>query len=121
MKYSSLPISFLVATGIVVASASAFSQSAEKGQASFVKNGCWQCHGFVGQGGAAGPKLAPDPKPLEFMAVFVRHSNGPMPPYTEQILSKDDLADIHAYLKALPRGPDFKSIPLLNSIEPKKP
>ena len=120
MKCATLAASFLVATGLAVVCVSAFSQSAEKGRASFIENGCWQCHGFVGQGGAAGPKLAPDPKPLEFMAVFVRHSNGPMPPYTEQVLSKDDLANIHAYLKALPRGPDYQSIPVLNSMEPRK-
>lgn len=114
MKRSSLSIQLLIAAGLAVACAPSFAQSAEKGQASYVKNGCWQCHGFVGQGGIAGPKLAPDPKPLEFMASFVRHTSGPMPPYTEQVLSKDELADIHAYLKAVPKGPDYKSIPLLN-------
>ncbi len=118
MKCTLRPASLVVAAGLVIASLPVFSQSAEKGQASFVRNGCWQCHGFVGQGGAAGPKLAPDPKPLEFMAVFVRHSNGPMPPYTEQVLSKDDLADIHAYLKSVPPGPDYKTIPLLNPPRP---
>jgi ubiquinol-cytochrome c reductase cytochrome c subunit len=88
--------------------------SAEKGKTAFLINGCWQCHGFVGQGGVAGPKLAPEPKPLEFIAVFVRHSNGPMPPYSEKILSKQDLEDIHAYLMSIPKGPDYKSIKLLN-------
>ena len=92
----------------------AFAQSADKGKTAYVKNGCWQCHGFVGQGGAAGPKLAPDPKPLEFYNVFVRNSNGPMPPYTKSILSDADLTDIYAYLNSIPKGPDYKSIPALN-------
>jgi ubiquinol-cytochrome c reductase cytochrome c subunit len=87
--------------------------SAEKGKAAFVKNGCWQCHGFVGQGAASGPKLAPDPKPLEFISVFIRNTNGPMPPYSEKILSKQDLDDIYAYLQSIPKGPDYKSIPQL--------
>jgi ubiquinol-cytochrome c reductase cytochrome c subunit len=87
--------------------------SAEKGKAAFVKNGCWQCHGFAGQGSINGLKLAPEPKPLEFYAVFVRHSNGPMPPYSEKILSKQDLEDIHAYLQSIPKGADYKSIPQL--------
>jgi len=47
--------------------------------------------------------------------VFVRYSNGPMPPYTEKVLSNEDLANIYAYLKSIPKGPDYKSIPLLNN------
>jgi ubiquinol-cytochrome c reductase cytochrome c subunit len=88
--------------------------AAEKGKAAFVQNGCWQCHGFLGQGGVAGAKLAPEPKPLEYYNVFVRYSNGPMPPYSEKVLSKQDLSDIHAYLKSIPKGLDYKSIPLLS-------
>jgi mono/diheme cytochrome c family protein len=99
---------------VFISPAGALAASPEKGKTSYVKNGCWECHGFAGQGGAAGPKIAPDPKPLEFMQEFVRHSNGPMPPYTETILSNDDLADIHAYLKSIPKAADYKSIPLLN-------
>ncbi|MCX7152606.1 MAG: cytochrome c [Proteobacteria bacterium] len=87
---------------------------ATRGKAAYTKHGCWACHGFVGQGGAAGPKLAPDPKPYEVLAVFIRHSAGPMPPYTETILSNADLGDIYAYLKSIPKGADYKSIPQLN-------
>ena len=87
--------------------------SAENGKAAFIRNGCWQCHGFVGQGGVTGPALAPNPKPLSFITVFVRNTNGAMPPYQKAILSEADLADIHAYLAAMPKGPDYKGIPLL--------
>lgn len=88
--------------------------SADKGKQAYVKNGCWGCHGFVGQGGIAGPKLAPETKPIEYFQAFVRYTNGPMPPYTEKILSNQDLTDIHAYLKSIPKGPDYKTLPLLN-------
>ena len=88
--------------------------SAEKGKLAYVKLGCWQCHGFVGQGGVAGPKLAPNPMPLPALSVFLRHTNGPMPPYQEAVLSNEDIADIHAYLQSLPKPADYKSIPLLN-------
>jgi mono/diheme cytochrome c family protein len=37
-----------------------------------------------------------------------------MPPYPEKMLSKEDVADIHAYLKSVPKAPDYKTIPLLN-------
>ena len=87
---------------------------AEKGKASFIKNGCWQCHGFAGQGGVTGPALAPSPKPLSFISVFIRNTNGAMPPYQKAILSEADLADIYAYLQSIPQGKDYKSISLLN-------
>ena len=88
--------------------------STENGKEAYFKNGCWACHGFVGQGGVAGPKLAPEPKPFEYIQAFVRHTKGTMPPYSEKILSNQELADIHAYLRSIPKGPDYKSIPLLN-------
>ena len=112
MKHSSFVVAATAAACAALLAAPAFAQSVgqsaaqsvaqsvEKGKASFVSNGCWQCHGFAGQGGIAGPALAPDPKPVEFLTAFVRNSNGPMPPYSEKILSRADLADIHAYLKS---------------------
>jgi ubiquinol-cytochrome c reductase cytochrome c subunit len=88
--------------------------NADKGKDVYVQHGCWQCHGYAGQGGVTGPKLAPNPMPLAAMNVFVRNSNRAMPPYQKEILSDSDLADIHAYLQAIPAGKDYKSIPLLN-------
>jgi len=88
--------------------------SAEKGKTAYVKHGCWQCHGFMGQGGVTGPKLAPNPMPPEALSAFVRNTNGAMPPYQKAILPEEDLADIHAYLQSLPKAPDYKSIRLLN-------
>jgi len=103
-----------LAAVLVVSQGAALAASAEQGKVAYVKNGCWQCHGFVGQGGAAGPKLAPNPMPLEALSAFVRFTNGPMPPYPEAILSNADLADIHAYLQSLPKPADYRNIPLLN-------
>ena len=103
-----------IVAGIVFGQGAALAASAEKGKTLLVKNGCWQCHGTLGQGGVAGPKLAPDPMPLEAMTNFIRNSNRAMPPYREAILSNEDLTDIHAYLSSVPPAADPKSIPLLN-------
>jgi ubiquinol-cytochrome c reductase cytochrome c subunit len=100
--------------GVLMVPAAQAAGSAEKGKTAFVQHGCWQCHGYVGQGGVTGPKLAPNPMPLEAMSVFVRNTRGGMPPYQKAILSDADLADIHAYLSSLPKAPDYKSIQLLN-------
>jgi ubiquinol-cytochrome c reductase cytochrome c subunit len=104
----------LFAAVLVASQAAMAAGSAEKGKAAYVKHGCWQCHGFAAQGGITGPKLAPDPKPLEVLATYVRASVGAMPPYQKAILPDEDLADIHAWLQSLPKARDAKSIPLLN-------
>jgi hypothetical protein len=69
----------------------ALAASAEHGKTAFIQNGCWQCHGMVGQGS----------------------TNRAMPPFSEKILSDGDLADIYAYLQSIPPPPDVASIPLL--------
>jgi mono/diheme cytochrome c family protein len=92
----------------------ALAASAEKGKEAFVQHGCWQCHGYQGQGGIAGLKLAPNPLPFEALSAFVRASNRFMPPYSEAVLSNEDLADIYAYLQSVPKPKDAKDIPLLN-------
>ena len=102
------------AAGLVL-SHSAVAADAGKGQQAFMKYGCWQCHGTMGQGGTNGPKLAPDPIALEAMSAFIRSSNRQMPPYREQVLPNEDLADIHAYLSSIPKPPDYKTIPILNN------
>jgi ubiquinol-cytochrome c reductase cytochrome c subunit len=101
-------------TLIGLVAAPALAADAAKGKSAFMKNGCWQCHGELGQGGAAGKTLAPKPMPFEAFNVFVRNSNGQMPPYPKEILSDADLADIHAYLQSIPAARDYKSIPLLS-------
>jgi ubiquinol-cytochrome c reductase cytochrome c subunit len=85
----------------------------KEGEEAYMKNGCWQCHGTLGQGGIAGLKLAPNPKPLAYFNAFIRNTVGPMPPYSEKILSGEDLAKIHAYLESIPASPDPKTLPLL--------
>jgi mono/diheme cytochrome c family protein len=102
------------AASLLFGQAAAVAASADKGKQAFFQHGCWQCHGYQGQGGVTGPKLAPDPSPFETLSTFVRTTNREMPPFREEILSNDDLADIYAYLQSIPKGPDAKSIPLLN-------
>src|SRR5713226_6002509 len=88
-----------------------------KGKASFERTGCWQCHGRQGQGGREGPRIAsPVPMAWPVLSAFVRTTRGNMPPYTENVLSNQELADIYAYMRSIPPAPDFKTIPLLNGM-----
>jgi len=103
-----------LAASLLMGQASALAAaSAENGKVAFLKHGCWQCHGYQAQGGV-GPRLAPDPIPFDTLSTFVRTTNRAMPPFREEILSNEDLADIYAYLQSIPKGLDAKSIPLLN-------
>src|SRR6266851_1600675 len=86
---------------------------ADKGKTLFVKNGCYQCHNYEGQGGAAGARLAPNPLPFRGFLAYVRAPRGEMPPYTVKVMSDQDLADVHAFLRSRPRPPALTSLPLL--------
>ncbi|HEY5898135.1 MAG TPA: cytochrome c [Burkholderiales bacterium] len=105
---------FSLFTILLVALPAFAAGDAQKGKDAYVKHGCYQCHGFVGQGGMSGTRLAPKPMAWEAFTVFVRNTNGGMPPYQKEILPEADLADIHAYLASIPAPKDYKSIPLLN-------
>jgi len=106
-------VSGLAALAVVLGQASALAASADKGKSEFLRHGCWQCHGYQGQGGV-GPKLAPNPIPFDTLSNFVRTTSRQMPPFSKQILSDEDLTDIYAYLQSVPKGPEPASISLLN-------
>jgi mono/diheme cytochrome c family protein len=103
-----------LAGGLIFGDGAALAADATKGKASFMKYGCFQCHGMAGQGGVTGPKLAPNPMAWEALSSFVRTTNRAMPPYKEAVLPNEDLQDIYAYLQSIPAGPDWRAIPLLN-------
>jgi ubiquinol-cytochrome c reductase cytochrome c subunit len=104
--------------GQVVGSGAALAAgSPDKGKANFTKYGCYQCHGYLGQGSVVtsnGKVIYNTALPLEAFMSFVRTTNRAMPPYSEKVLPNQDLEDIYAYLESLPKPPDYKSIPLLN-------
>ncbi len=96
------------------ACSSAFAADAARGKQIFDKVGCWQCHGFEGQGANTGPKLAPEPMDVEALKSFIRNSaSTTMPPYTAKVLNDEEVADIHAYLSSIKKPPSAKTIPLL--------
>lgn len=105
-----------IVAAFVLASAAAQAASPENGRKAFVTHGCWQCHGFEGQGSAVtsnGAVLSNTELPYEAFEGFVRGTNRAMPPYREAILPATDLADIYAFLQSVPKPKDVSSIPLL--------
>lgn len=109
-----LALSAAFAAGVVNPATAA---SVENGKTAFVKNGCWQCHGFEGQGSvttSGGRVIADSQLPADAFTAYVRAPTGAMPPFRPEILSDSDLADIYAYLEARPKPQAAKDIPLLN-------
>lgn len=82
------------------------------GYRDLVENGCWQCHGFQGQG-MAGPALAPNPLPYTAFSAYVRKPAGVMPAFSPNVLSDERLQRIHKYLSSIPEAPDPDSIDLI--------
>ena len=88
--------------------------NADNGKKLFVSYGCYQCHGYEGQGSSAtGPRLAPRPIACAARVRYVRAPTGLMPPYTEKVMPERDLADMYAFLQSRPAPKAVDSIPLL--------
>ena len=100
--------------GLTAGLALAQTGDAKKGREIFIKVGCWGCHGYEGQGGVTGPKIAPDPMPTEALVAYLRNASSTrMPPYDEKGLPDGDIAHIRAFLATIPKTGDWKSVPLL--------
>ena len=102
--------------GAAFAQAPAPKGDAARGKKIYVADGCWQCHGYQGQGGS-GPKLAPQPLPYEAVFRQLRKPRGTMPVYTHVTTPDQDVADIYAYLQSVPKAKTVADIPELNEIK----
>jgi mono/diheme cytochrome c family protein len=121
MRFLILLLAVTVAVSIVAAqeSAPASSNAAPSGNVANGKKiysdyGCYQCHGYEGQGGV-GSRLAPNPAPFAFFNIYIRRPTRTMPPYTPKVMTDQEIADIYAFLKTIPPAPSVASIPLLTS------
>jgi mono/diheme cytochrome c family protein len=88
----------------------------ETGKKIYMKDGCYECHGREGQGAAqaSGPRIGPPQRLIRPFIKYVRQPTGQMPPFTTEVISDQELADIYAYLQSRPRPASSKDIPLLN-------
>jgi len=110
-------LALAVAAGVPAQQANAQASkpgNAENGKRIFTAFGCYECHGYQGQGSNAGARLAPKSLPLAAMIAYVRKPTGVMPPVTAKVVSDAEIADIRAYLETVPAPPDVKTIKLLN-------
>ena len=109
-----------IVIGLMLVAGNASAQSkpanagdAKRGEQHFLSDGCWQCHGYEGQGGSAGLRIANTQHNEEQLIAFVHTTNGPMPPFSEKLVSNAELSDVYAYLQSRPKPADPDTIPLL--------
>jgi mono/diheme cytochrome c family protein len=108
--------------GALVAGGPVLAQDAPKGDAAagkkvFLADGCYECHGRVGEGGAMNgpaPILAKTKLPFDAFKSQLRNPVNDMPPYPDTLLSEQQVADIFAYLQSLPGPRPVSDLPILN-------
>jgi mono/diheme cytochrome c family protein len=111
-----LAVATMLAAGIVSGQSPA-AGSVERGKDIFLKYTCYGCHGFSGQNGP-GARLVPM---MMSQANFTNYVRGPrtrqMPSYSTKVLSDEQLGEVYAYLKTLPKSPPAKDIAALGQFK----
>jgi len=90
----------------------------EAGRKLYMINGCFSCHGTVGQGGerSGAPRIAPDPHPFDAFKAMVRQPREAMPRLDAKFVSDEQLLSMHRYLASVTKGPAAKDIPALQAV-----
>jgi mono/diheme cytochrome c family protein len=82
------------------------SGDAAAGKVIFRKAGCYECHGYNGQGSmTSGPRIASPAPPFLMLRNAVRTPSNIMPAYAPEVLDDTALQNIYAYLQSQPRAP----------------
>ena len=89
----------------------------ENGKKLFLRDGCWECHGYAGQGSRDGARIANTALTNVQFTRYIRRPTGAMPAYIDRILSDSEANDIWAYMKSIPASKPAKDIPLLNELK----
>jgi mono/diheme cytochrome c family protein len=90
-----------------------YAQETEGGKTLYVTYGCYQCHGYEGQGGVSGPRIGPSPYPFLTFSQLVRRPANVMPAYAPSVLDDATLETIYQYVRAVPEPADGDDIALL--------
>ena len=120
-KFKRIAVAALAVAALGVGAAVA--QDAPQGNATngkriYLADGCFTCHGRSGQGGAyngPAPILAHTALPFDAFKSQLRNPANDMPAYSGAVLSDQDIADIYAFVTALPGKGSAKDIAILNN------
>jgi ubiquinol-cytochrome c reductase cytochrome c subunit len=106
-------LSAALAVAALLAPFAMSAQERQDGRQLYVAYGCYQCHGYEGQGGVAGPRIGPSPYPLAAFAALVRRPANVMPAYAPSVLDDPTLEMIFEYMRTRPQPADDQDIALL--------
>jgi mono/diheme cytochrome c family protein len=119
-RFGTLASLAVVAAALAAGGIEALAQEpgdAGNGKRIYLADGCFECHGRSGQGGAflgPTPAIAQVELPVESFVAFLRAAPTDMPTYSVGVLSDKEAADIYAFLHSLPGRKPTKDFPLLN-------
>jgi mono/diheme cytochrome c family protein len=108
----------LLFSGLLLLAGGLAAQAADtkNGKRLFEVKACYECHGWGGQGGLAGPRLAQTKLNLQsFRNVLRNPPPSQMPPYRPAVLTDAEVADLFAYIQSLPAPAPPERIPLLRN------
>jgi mono/diheme cytochrome c family protein len=111
------PLVFAAVISAATLLAQAPSGDAANGKKLFLRDGCYECHGYAGQGGRDGARIAAIGLNAQGLIHYVRAPAGAMPAYTDKVITDQELTDIHAYLQTLAKAKPAKDIPLLKQFQ----
>ena len=109
-------VTLLAAVAATLPFAALAEGNAENGKRLFLRDGCYECHGYAAQGGRDGARISRIGLDAKAMILYVRKPAGAMPAFSEKVITDQELTDIHAYLQTLPAPKAAKDIPLLNQL-----
>jgi mono/diheme cytochrome c family protein len=91
---TSIILAMLVTGATLVAQQTTPAGAADKGKKLFLRDGCWECHGTVGQGGRDGARIAATALTTAQFTRYIRRPTGAMPAYIDTVLSDAEAMDI---------------------------
>ncbi len=110
-KWMLLPILCVMTFKITANEVSEVDDAEQNGRTLYIQKGCYSCHGYEGQGGIiSGPKIAPNPLPVDVFITRVRWPVADMPAYSGRVLKDKELLDIYRYLQTVPLPPELNML-----------
>jgi len=117
-----LPLTVTLCAGLAIgqgsgsAPAASPAGDAKKGNELYLKNGCWECHGYSGANGSGAPLVLTSLNAAGFVGYIRNPRTNGMPLYSAKVISDGDAANLFAYIKTFKKPPEAKDVPLLQQL-----